>query len=170
MEPLVVGISRQDPLELPMLVKWRRGKPDGKQRTVPEDGFPHLGHLVNLSRTKLAFGAGGGHPPGGAVAVQTCLCARVPTSCRQSWHLFSSISQEGTAAFLACVHCPPQMAETRSPLYLACQNCLMGPAAAGHGKPLMILLAAAKHGIIRSSGNGSEVPTTGVAGMSPGRM
>jgi len=62
-----------------------------------------------------------------------CLCARVPVAERQSWHRLSSVSHPGTrtAAFLACVHCPPHTPEARYVLYSVCHCCLMGPAAVG---------------------------------------
>eukprot|EP00973_Karenia_brevis_P044914 6219663-Karenia_brevis.AAC.1 len=49
-------------------------------------------------------GAGGvGHPPCGVVHGHCSLCAKVPTSEKQSWHLGSS-AQPGTCATRDCGH------------------------------------------------------------------
>jgi ATP-dependent DNA helicase RecG len=56
-------------------------------------------HLPESRPSSLLAAAGGsGQPPGGVVALQACLCKRVPGSARQSWHRRSVMAQTGTSA------------------------------------------------------------------------
>ena len=61
-----------------------------------------------------------GHPSGGLVHTQSCLCSSVPGAARHSWHLSSVIPHRGTEARRVCVHWPPEIADAKWPFILGC--------------------------------------------------